>query len=270
MGIASLHTLLNYNLDVSAKTSRKVLGVVYRKDARGSKTKVLQEIDLKTATLFTKIILWWHGSLQRNNLNNFLKANLSQWDRELSQDNGRHLLLEKQCAKLRRKIKSDNPFQWTLHVNIERPDWSLKTTVLFDRLTTNESIYNWLLKQKGKVSFFGYQFSTRLSTVFDQFHITGQYQGSQKGLFLQDEEKGQDRTCTLTFSNKNMDRCAQVFHDKTWNEGYNSGYSSGHSAGYSEGKNDGYQEGYSSGRRSGYDDGFDDGKKQSCPPHRRN
>jgi hypothetical protein len=209
----NLKVLMNYNFELSAKESGKVLAIEAGK---------LKEIDLKTASLCTKIKLWWYGSLNLEKIGTLARANEAKWSQELSHDTFQQVQLEKKCAWLSRKIAHSHAvsapfksqyrssFEWLLTGKIHYPTGDKADSPLaekevqyrFDRLSTMDRLHQRLSFETGKLTVLARSFSAQLAPLFETHAYAGDYLGdATPNRFLKDTEAGQNRTFTVTFKN---------------------------------------------------------------------
>lgn len=148
IGQVGLEAFLHHDLELSAKATRKVLAVVKHEGQH-----VLTELDLKQVSLWGKIVLWWNNSLRQDVLCNHLSQNVQAWTQEINGDHAKQVQLEKQCARIARKM--NNFFthcpEWKLTFAITHPNpndnmkfGTTEHVVSFDRLTTHNEILNYL------------------------------------------------------------------------------------------------------------------------------
>lgn len=198
------NALLNYDLDVSARKSRKVLAVLKRKTPTGQSEEFLTIVDLKTASLWMKIKLWWNNSLKKATIANFLDRHFEQWYLAAAYQQAVKFKFEKQCNKLFKKIPFKKNPSWNLRIEINVHD--KETIIPFDRLTSNSSIYSQLEKITGS-------YDAPLLRIFEYHAFDGCYKGEQTGMFMKDSEMSGDRTLKIRLSNLMRDSL-EYFHKK--------------------------------------------------------
>lgn len=221
---SSLQTYLNYDRDQSARKTGKVLAVVDSK-INGRRVKELKEINLKKANFFTQIALWWKNSYQLNHVAAFILSHQSLWHAQLESNTELQAQLEKQSVPLCRKMNAYNfwhrrdtdskkimfpKYEWKLNVSLFYPKSDEansamirhQVTIGFDRLTTNQEIWNRLYREQnyilGHVNGKEVTPTVGLMAAFQKYVYEGGYQGaSDSAPFLRDDEKGEDRTCAI-------------------------------------------------------------------------
>ena len=210
MSPINLDALMRYDLDVSAKETGKVLAVV---SAGGKRNLTI--VDLKSASLWTKIQLWWHDSLSKRTIRNFLSENMTEFSEKVGQDRKARVHFETQCAKLSRKIRFTHSPAWNLTIKFEFPDidGSKKMEeyerVTFDRLTRKEQLVDIIGRKVVRCSVKGVLFDLKLIEMFKTNCVSGDYSGPPVGAYLLPQDEGKDREMTVRFSDLNdeyMDR----------------------------------------------------------------
>lgn len=206
VNLQNLDALLQYDLDLSPRRSRHVLAVVKDQD----KTEHLTIVDLKQASIWTKIKLWWNDSTKKATIGNFLSENIRHYSNEIGANHEKRVVFEMQCAKLFQKIYFAHKPEWNLAIKFEYPDTAASeaapktlshySTITFDRLTTKQEIISHIANQRFQINVNGISLAPRLSEVFSKQTISGLFTDPPTGQFLTNEDTGQDRTCTVTFS----------------------------------------------------------------------
>lgn len=258
VNLENLDAFLNYDLDVSARRSGKVLAILARKNAQGFREEYLKVIDFNTMSIWTsfktKIALWWNDSLKKKTIGNFFSNNIQNWSAQVDQTHKVHF--ETQCAKLSRKIRFAHAPQWNLNIKIQYPNpdlpgnpiQELHSVTTFDRLTTNAQIHNIIAAVSVQMKAHGKSLVVPVTSLFNKNAYTGEYKGEVFGNLMQPDQNSGDRSCTLTLSDFNQARLneyyTQAIRQEALDEGYRSGYRQGKSVGYHQGYNAG---GYSAG-----------------------
>lgn len=210
--VVGLNAVLQHDLQLSAKTTGKVLAVV-----KTNGREEIQEIDLKQVSIWGKIKLWWNNSLSKETITNFVSCNYKEWTNEIGTDQEKKAQFETQCAHLARKMKIlfVHCPTWNLKVNLEYTDPVLDKTqnveipLLYDRLTTLENIIE-AVKQR-RITIASTQSTPTFGAIFDRCSFSDERAGKASHTpFISKDETGHDRVCKITFSDLNKARLLEV------------------------------------------------------------
>jgi len=211
VGKTDFDAFIDYDTELSARKTKVVLGVFREKDSSGVQRQVLKVVNLNDMSFFQRIYHCFTGAFSKKNVGNFLSLHMDAWSKERVRGNEElQLQVEKQCAKLSRKITFIHKYQWPLQVTLQypsskHPDRQIEETktLTFDRLTTNKDLvdatnkleYSFRTKRERKLTV-----KARAGQAFAHVSYKGDIQGNDSGSYLQDSEKGKERSCTVTFS----------------------------------------------------------------------
>lgn len=242
-GLENLNAFLNYDLDISARRSRQAWAILERKNAAGEREEYISIVNLKTASVWTKIKLWWNDSLKKKSIGNFLSSHIKEWSREVENDHQQKVLFETQCAKTVRKIKFTHHPHWKLNVAIKYPNPDLPGNPVtelfqeidFDRLTTQEQIHRHLEANTVKMTVQSRELEVPLMAVFDSHIFKGNLNQERSGNFLKPQDPSGDRTCTIELSNLNQAKLMTFFTEAVKQDAYRKGLAVGNANGYRAG-----------------------------------
>lgn len=245
--LGNLKVFLNYDLDLSAKKSKKILAVLNQKNYNKVNDKYLTVIDWKTISLLKKFLLIIRGNISKKSINKYVGKNISGWSALIGDDSTMRVKFEKQCAKLNRKIKiADSPiWQWNLNItfeylDLENKEKKLSKSIKFSRLANYDTLNQIISSTKDRMTKYEKKVSLNLYKIFkDKTYSPANFTWNQTGQFLEDHEKGEDRSCTIHLFNLNDDAAMIDLIEQCETRAYNRGYDTGYDAGHSKGMSDG-------------------------------
>jgi len=217
---------INFDADVSARRTKVALAVVREKDESGVKRDTLQIIDLKQASIWKKISLWWNSSLKRKTIGNYLSMNVQNWSREIGDDKKLRSDFELQCAKLHRKIIFTHKPEAKLEITFKYPDLAHPETTLqtrsvytVDRLTTNQQIVDIANSTRFSLQTNNMSLSPQFGEIFTEKETSGDFPNGHMGTFFTQEDELKDRACTITYKAPSQEKLMGKIAEASVNQG---------------------------------------------------
>lgn len=207
VGLRDFDAFMSYDAEVSARRTKVALAVVAEKDGTGLNRNTLTIVDLKQASIWQRIKLWWNGSLDRKTIGNHLSLHVQNWSKQIGDNKQLRADFELQCAKLHRKILFTHKPEWKLQVQLQYPDLARpeaaaiqgSTILTFDRLTTNQEILDCVAQMRFSLTTGNMRLTPRFSDIFEERETSGDFPTSVMGNFLKETDEGKDRTCKISF-----------------------------------------------------------------------